>query len=68
MWIVEKTVGIFTHYLTSSGKFQPGIERANKFVSFEMALVMARVLILLNAIANPRGAQHSLRRGRLPKL
>ena len=41
MWIVEKQVGIFIHYLTSSGKFQPGIERANKFVSFEMAKVMA---------------------------
>jgi hypothetical protein len=36
-WIVEKKVGIFTHYLTFSGKFQPGIEKANKFVSKQMA-------------------------------
>ena len=42
MWIVEKKVGIFTHYLTYAGKFQPGIEKANKFVSFEMAKVMAK--------------------------
>ena len=27
-WIVEKKVGIFTHYLTLSNKFQPGIEKA----------------------------------------
>ncbi|VEP15899.1 conserved hypothetical protein [Hyella patelloides LEGE 07179] len=43
MWIVEKKVGIFVHYLTSSGKFQPGIEKANKFVSQEMARTMAKV-------------------------
>ncbi len=42
MWIVEKKVGIFTHYLTYSGKFQPGIERANKFASVEMAEIMAK--------------------------
>lgn len=43
MWIVEKKVGIFTHYLTLSGKFQPGIEKANKFVSKQMAESMAKV-------------------------
>ena len=43
MWIVEKKVGIFVHYLTPSGKFQPGIEKANKFVSQEMARTMAKV-------------------------
>ena len=43
MWIVEKKVGIFVHYLTPSGKFQPGKDRANKFVSFEMAETMAKV-------------------------
>ncbi len=42
MWIVEKKVGIFTHYLTLSGKFQPGKDRANKFVSKEMAEIMAK--------------------------
>ncbi len=43
MWIVEKKVGIFTHYLTYSNKFQPGIEKANKFVSKQMAEAMARI-------------------------
>jgi hypothetical protein len=43
MWIVEKKVGIFIHYLTSSGKFQPGIERANKFDNKEMAEIMVKV-------------------------
>jgi hypothetical protein len=42
MWVVEKKVGIFVHYLTPSGKFQPGIEKANKFVSLEMAKIMAK--------------------------
>ena len=42
-WIVEKKVGIFIHYLTPSGKFQPGLEKANKFVSWEMAKTMAKV-------------------------
>ncbi|MDJ0743914.1 MAG: hypothetical protein QNJ32_11185 [Xenococcaceae cyanobacterium MO_167.B27] len=42
MWIVEKKVGIFVHYLTSSNKFQPGIEKAHKFVSKEMAETMAK--------------------------
>lgn len=41
MWIVEKKVGIFTHYLTYSGNFQPGIEKAKKFPSLEMAKIMA---------------------------
>ncbi|MDJ0590718.1 MAG: hypothetical protein QNJ72_12075 [Pleurocapsa sp. MO_226.B13] len=43
MWIVEKKVGIFVHYLTPIGKFQPGIEKANKFTSQEMAKTMAKV-------------------------
>jgi hypothetical protein len=43
MWIVEKKVGIFVHYLTPSGKFQPGIEKANKFSSQEMAKTMAQI-------------------------
>lgn len=43
MWIVEKKVGIFVHYLTLSNKFQPGIEKANKFTSPEMAKTMAKV-------------------------
>ena len=43
MWIVEKKVGIFVHYLTSLGKFQPGIDKASKFVSQEMAQTMAKV-------------------------
>lgn len=42
MWIVYKPVGIFTHYLNSSGTFQPGIERARKFLSQEMAEIMAK--------------------------
>lgn len=43
MWIVEKKVGIFVHYLTSLGKFQPGINRASKFTSQEMAQTMAKI-------------------------
>ncbi len=42
MWIVEKKVGIFIHYLTHSNKFQPGKDRANKFASKEMAKIMAK--------------------------
>ena len=42
MWVVEKKVGIFMHYLTTSGRFQPGIEKANKFPSLEMAKIMAK--------------------------
>ena len=42
MWIVEKKVGIFTHYLTLSNKFQPGIEKAHKFALKEMAEIMAK--------------------------
>ncbi|HEY9767100.1 MAG TPA: hypothetical protein V6C71_01170 [Coleofasciculaceae cyanobacterium] len=42
MWIVEKKVGIFTHYLTFSGKFQPGMEKAKHFASKEMAEIMAK--------------------------
>lgn len=42
IWIIEKKVGIFTHYLTAPGKFQPGIERAQKFASLEMAKIMAK--------------------------
>ena len=43
MWIVEKKVGIFTHYLTLSNKFQPGIEKANKFTSKQMVEIMVKV-------------------------
>ena len=43
MWIVEKKVDIFTHYLTLSNKFQPGIEKANKFASKQMAESMVKV-------------------------
>ena len=43
MWIVEKKVGIFLHYLTPSGTFQPGKDRANKFASKEMAEIMAKI-------------------------
>ncbi|WP_175561072.1 hypothetical protein [Hydrococcus rivularis] len=42
MWIVCKQVGLFTHYLTPSGTFQPGLERASKFVSQQMAEIMAK--------------------------
>ncbi|MGV2829158.1 hypothetical protein [Myxosarcina sp. GI1(2024)] len=43
MWIVEKKVGIFVHYLTTSGKFQPGKDKANQFPSLQMAEIMAKV-------------------------
>ena len=43
MWIVEKKVGIFIHYLTFLGKFQPGIEKAKHFTSKQMAEAMAKV-------------------------
>jgi hypothetical protein len=43
MWIVYKQVGVFTHYLALSGTFQPGIEKARKFPSKEMAEVMAKM-------------------------
>ena len=43
MWIVEKKVGIFTHYLTLSNKFQPGIEKAKHFPSKQMAEAMVKV-------------------------
>jgi hypothetical protein len=43
MWIVEKKVGIFIHYFSLNGKFQPGIEKANKFASKEMAEIMVKV-------------------------
>lgn len=43
MWIIEKKVGIFIHYLTLSGRFQPGIEKARKFPSLEMAKTMAQI-------------------------
>jgi hypothetical protein len=42
MWIVYKKVGIYTHYLTASGNFQPGLEKANKFASREMAEIIAK--------------------------
>ncbi len=43
MWIVEKKVGIFIHYLTPSGKLQPGKEKASKFSSVQMAETMAKI-------------------------
>lgn len=43
MWIIEKKVGIFIHYLTPSKKFQPGIEKAHKFASKEMAETMVKI-------------------------
>ena len=43
MWIVEKKVGIFTHYLSPSGKFEPGKEKAKYFNSKQMAEAMVRV-------------------------
>ncbi|HEY9766989.1 MAG TPA: hypothetical protein V6C71_00600 [Coleofasciculaceae cyanobacterium] len=43
MWIVEKKVGIFTHYLTLSGKFQPGIDKAKHFPSKQMAESMVKI-------------------------
>ena len=43
MWVVEKKVGIFTHYLTLSGRFQPGIYKASKFASKQMAETMVKV-------------------------
>jgi hypothetical protein len=43
MWIVEKKVGIFTHYLSLSGKFQPGIDKAKYFNSKQMAESMVKV-------------------------
>jgi hypothetical protein len=42
MWVIAKQVGVFTHYLTSAGVFQPGIDRASKFASKEMAEIMAK--------------------------
>jgi hypothetical protein len=42
MWIVYKQVGLFTHYLTLSGKFQPLLEQARKFPSQQMAEIMAK--------------------------
>ena len=42
MWIVYKQVGAFTHYLTPAGIFQPGIERAGRFSSQQMAEIMAK--------------------------
>ncbi|AFZ35390.1 hypothetical protein Sta7437_1832 [Stanieria cyanosphaera PCC 7437] len=42
MWIVYKQVGLFTHYLDSSGNFQPVLEKARKFPSEPMAEIMAK--------------------------
>ncbi len=43
MWIIYKQVGLFTHYLNLSGQFQPGLERAKKFPSQQMAEAMAQI-------------------------
>ena len=42
VWVIEKKVGIFSHYFISPGKFQPGIEKAKKFASRDMAQIMAK--------------------------
>ena len=42
MWIITKKVGIFTHYLTERAIFQPGLEKANKFASQEMAEILTK--------------------------
>ena len=42
MWIISKKVGVFTHYLTPTGIFQPSLERASKFPAREMAEAMAK--------------------------
>ena len=42
MWVVCKQVGVFTHYLSASGKFLPGEDKANRFASQEMAKIMAK--------------------------
>ncbi|GAB4237650.1 MAG: hypothetical protein Kow0049_23670 [Stanieria sp.] len=42
MWIIYKQVGLFTHYLDSSGSFQPVLEKARKFPSEQMAEIMAK--------------------------
>jgi hypothetical protein len=42
MWVITKKVGVFTHYFTAAAVFQPGIDRANKFASQEMAEIMAK--------------------------
>ncbi len=41
MWLVWKKVGLFSHYLTKTGVFQPGMERAWQIKSSEMAEIMA---------------------------
>lgn len=40
MWVVWKQVGLFTHYLTLAGMFQPGLEKARRYSSQEMAEIM----------------------------
>ena len=42
VWVIEKKVGIFSHYFISPGKFQPGIKKAKKFASRDMAQIMAK--------------------------
>jgi hypothetical protein len=42
MWIITKKVGVFTHYLNSTGTFTPSIDKASKFSSQEMADIMAK--------------------------
>lgn len=43
MWIVSKSVGIFTHYLSVGGVFQPIADKASYFPSKEMAESMAKI-------------------------
>ena len=42
MWLVHKQVGLFTHYLTSSGMFKPSLAEARRFSSLEIAEIMAK--------------------------
>lgn len=40
MWVIWKQVGLFKHYLTLSGLFQPGLEKARLYSSKEMAEII----------------------------
>lgn len=43
MWLVWKQTGLFAHYLTVTGIFQPGIDRARQFSSKDMAESMSQI-------------------------
>ncbi|MGB8703162.1 MAG: hypothetical protein WCD18_27400 [Thermosynechococcaceae cyanobacterium] len=42
MWLIWKQVGVFEHYLTPAGHFQPSLEKAWKLSSQTMAEVMVK--------------------------